>query len=53
MGWTLIGSWWTSDFGTFETCRADLTMSAHQGQTGSDGLMVKTALLTQSGRSPD
>jgi hypothetical protein len=46
MGWALIGSWWTSDFGTNRTNRAGLMMSVVRVLTGNDLQRGKTALLT-------
>jgi len=36
-------------FGTFETCRQYLKMSAHRGKTGSDRRAVRTRRLTRCG----
>jgi hypothetical protein len=38
-----------STHGTNRTDRTGLTMSVHQGKTGSDGLMAKSTRLTRTG----
>ena len=38
--------------GTFETCRPTLTMSVHQGKTGSAWLIAKATRMTQTSNVP-